>query len=80
MVSFIESLPFALLERVCENLVDVDESATSQSSLDAFSLTCRCTNAAAEAQKFSHIELKIRDQKSFEDQLRRWTELLAGGR
>lgn len=77
MTSPVESLPVLILERVCEYLDD--QSATRQ-SLRAFALTSRCLHAAAAAQRFSQLEIWVRDPDDLESSLKRWKEVLTDGR
>lgn len=77
MRSPIEALPSLILERICDYL---DDESASRRSLRAFTLTSRCCRAAAEAQQFSQVELKILHAEELEGSLRRWNEELIGGR
>jgi hypothetical protein len=77
-VSSLETLPLFVLERICEYL---DDDSKKRRSLRAFSLTSRCCCAAAEAQRFCQIKLKILAPEELESGLRRCTEALnPGGR
>ncbi len=70
----LETLPPLVLDRICEYLGDKSEK---RDSLWAFSLTSRWCCAAAAAQRFCQIQLKIRTPDELESGLRRWTELLS---
>ena len=77
MSSPLELFPLLILEHISECLDD--QSATRQ-SLRAFSLTSRSCYAATESQRFSQIEIKIRDPQYLESTVRRCNDILVGGK
>ncbi|KAH7385052.1 hypothetical protein BKA64DRAFT_156501 [Cadophora sp. MPI-SDFR-AT-0126] len=76
MTSPLESLPLLILERISEYL---DDQSATRHSLRAFSLTSRSCYAATESQRFSQIEIKIRDPQYLKSTVRRWNDILTGG-
>ncbi len=73
-VTSLETLPTLVLGRICDYLGDDPEN---RHSLWAFSLTSRKCCAAAAAQRFCQIQVKIRVPDELESLLRQWNALLS---
>ena len=73
----LETLPLIVLERICEYVAQCDDDSKKRRSLWAFSLTSRSCCAAAAAQRFCQIQLKVPAPDKLKDDLRQWTEVLS---
>ncbi|MAD82252.1 MAG: hypothetical protein CL912_04755 [Deltaproteobacteria bacterium] len=66
-----------ILERICEYL---DDETAKRRALFAFSRTSKICSTAAEGQRFSRIEIRIRDPSELETTMKSWNVKLAGER